>query len=120
METGKWIGSLLSLMDPNFIKLFSKKYHVTFFFEKEKFTGNQLQTMYTILYVSFELVICFLLCNVFVYAGGISMFRTASGMYATFLKGQGHQGIFSWVKGTLHMYEEVVHFYLGISSAPRQ
>ena len=42
-----------------------------------------------------------------------------AGLYASFLKGQGHQGIFSLVKGTL-MYKEIVNFYWSISRAPRQ
>ena len=41
-----------------------------------------------------------------------------TGLYASFLKGQGHQGIFSLAKGTLN--EEIVNFYWSNLRAPRQ
>ena len=47
----------------------------------------------------------------------LQKFIQIPGLYASFSKGQGHQGIFSLVKGTL---KEVVNFDCSISRAPWQ
>ena len=43
-----------------------------------------------------------------------------AGLYASFSKGQGHQGSFSLVKGTHPSDVEIFNFYWSISRAPRQ
>ena len=43
-----------------------------------------------------------------------------AGLFASILKGQGHQGIFSLVRKAPYMYKEIVNLYWSISRAPSQ
>ena len=66
-------------------------------------------------------IILHLLCKCLIYALALKSkndYNNFASLYASFMKGQGHQGIF--LITNMYMYEEIVNFCLSISRAPRQ